>query len=110
VLKEQSLDRHTVNRVSSLLAVAMHHPRDAGIALRAYSGKSKTAAIKLKCLMCAKYYRPDIVDCASAACPLHCVRPFVEHNKQYYRYAAAVLSEELLKFNSKEKCNPAITM
>lgn len=43
---------------------------------RAYSGTSRTAAVKAMCLMCVGYVRADVRHCSSLACPLHPYRPY----------------------------------
>lgn len=46
-----------------------------GILLRAFEGKSRTAAIKAFCLTCVGFKRADVTSCSSLGCPLHPYRP-----------------------------------
>ena len=43
---------------------------------RAYVGKSRSAAIKAKCLDCCCYQRNEVKLCTTVACPLWNYRPF----------------------------------
>lgn len=43
---------------------------------RAYSGESRTEAIKATCLRCVGYLRDEVRHCTSLACPLHPYRPY----------------------------------
>ena len=43
---------------------------------RAYSGNSRTAAIKAFCLQCVGYVRKDVTCCAAQGCPLWLYRPY----------------------------------
>lgn len=47
-----------------------------GIMERAYTGSSRTTAIKAMCLRCVGYVKADIRGCTSLACPLHAFRPY----------------------------------
>ena len=47
-----------------------------GIMERAYSGNSRTAAIKAFCLRCVGYIREDVRNCTALKCPLHQYRPY----------------------------------
>jgi len=44
--------------------------------LKAFSGKSKSAAIKAKCIQCAAYQRSEVTNCQVTACALFRYRPF----------------------------------
>lgn len=58
-------------------AVLQEAPSSArGILERAYSGKSKAAALKAFCLRCVGYVREDVRDCTSYDCPLWPYRPY----------------------------------
>ena len=50
-----------------------------GIVARAYSGKSKAAALKAKCLECVGFQRNEITACTAFACPLHPYRPYKDN-------------------------------
>ncbi len=43
---------------------------------RAYSGASKTLAIKAFCLQCTGYLRAEVRACSAHACPLWPYRPY----------------------------------
>lgn len=43
---------------------------------KAYSGKSRTAGIKAKCLDCCNRQRGEVANCNIETCPLHPYRPF----------------------------------
>lgn len=47
-----------------------------GVFLRAYTGKSKSAAIKAFCLRCVGYLSKDVQNCTAHKCPLHQYRPY----------------------------------
>lgn len=47
-----------------------------GIFKRAYSGKSRQAAMKAKCYDCCCFVREEIEKCNVSSCPLHPYRPF----------------------------------
>ena len=44
--------------------------------IRAYSGGSRSAAIKAFCQECVGFTRVDITNCTALACPLHPYRPY----------------------------------
>ncbi len=44
--------------------------------LRAMSGRSRTAAIKAKCLDCCNWQRKEVEQCAAKTCPLWTYRPY----------------------------------
>jgi hypothetical protein len=44
--------------------------------LRAYEGKSKTAAIKAFCLACTGFLRAEVANCSARGCALHPYRPY----------------------------------
>ncbi len=58
--------------------IAASSPSYAGVAKRAYSGKSKAAGIKAKCLDCSCWQRIEITNCTALACPLWPYRPYQE--------------------------------
>lgn len=43
---------------------------------RAFSGSSKTAAIKAMCLTCTGWLRAEIRNCSAQGCPIHPYRPY----------------------------------
>lgn len=47
-----------------------------GILERAYTGNSRTTAIKAMCLRCVGYVRADVRGCTALGCPLWGFRPF----------------------------------
>lgn len=47
-----------------------------GTFLRAYTGKSRNAAIKAFCLRCVGYLSKDVQNCTAFKCPLHQYRPY----------------------------------
>lgn len=47
-----------------------------GIFMRAYTGKSRNAAIKAFCLRCVGYLSKDVQNCTAHKCPLHQYRPY----------------------------------
>lgn len=47
-----------------------------GIMERAYTGNSRTTAIKAMCLRCVGYRREDVTGCTAYACPLWNFRPY----------------------------------
>ena len=49
-----------------------------GIMERAYTGNSRTTAIKATCLRCVGYVKADIRGCTALACPLWTFRPYVD--------------------------------
>ena len=47
-----------------------------GILALAFSGESRAAAIKAKCLTCSNYERAEAAGCRVFTCPLHPYRPY----------------------------------
>ena len=47
-----------------------------GVMERAFTGNSRTAAIKAFCLRCVGYSRAEITACTAYGCPLHPYRPY----------------------------------
>lgn len=47
-----------------------------GILERAFSGDSRAAAVKAKCLSCSNYERAEAAGCRVLTCPLHPYRPY----------------------------------
>lgn len=43
---------------------------------RAYSGSSRSAAVKAFCLHCTGYLRNEVRDCTAYGCPLYPYRPY----------------------------------
>lgn len=43
---------------------------------KAYEGKSRTAAVKAKCLECCCFQREEVRNCTVRSCPLWMYRPF----------------------------------
>lgn len=44
--------------------------------LRAYSGRSKAAALKAKCIDCSNFQRDEVKNCTAYTCPLWEFRPY----------------------------------
>lgn len=71
------VDILTKERQSERLVVVRKHAQKMESAFRkAYSGKSKAAALKAKCMDCSGYQRVEITECTVYACPLYPYRPF----------------------------------
>lgn len=51
-------------------------PTQKAVFQKAYSGKSKAAALKAYCLMCCHFNRAEVTHCTVFACPLWSYRPF----------------------------------
>lgn len=51
-------------------------PKYTGILKQAYSGGSKAAGIKAKCLDCCCYQRLEVEKCRATGCPLWAYRPY----------------------------------
>jgi hypothetical protein len=49
---------------------------------RAYSGKSRSAAVKAQCLRCVGYIRSHVRNCTAYACPAHAYRPYQSDTEQ----------------------------
>lgn len=64
-------------RAALLKAIAEDHPRDLAFFKAAFAGKSRTKAIKAKCLECCWLNHVAIRDCTATECPLHGFRPYV---------------------------------
>ena len=47
---------------------------------RAYTGKSRNAAIRAFCLHCVGFLKNEVRDCTSYGCPLHPYRPYQVEN------------------------------
>jgi hypothetical protein len=47
-----------------------------GLFRRAMSGKSKSAALKAKCVECCNFQRVEVENCTCLQCPLHQYRPY----------------------------------
>lgn len=47
-----------------------------GVFQKAYSGKSKAAGIKAKCLDCTNFQRSEVEICTVTTCPLFQYRPY----------------------------------
>ena len=56
--------------------ISKHSPTMFSTFLKAYSGKSKAAALKALCLDCSCYQRREVSLCSALACPLWLYRPF----------------------------------
>jgi len=70
---------HNKNQLSTLKRVLTAAPRYAGVFRKAYSGKSKVAALKSKCLECSNLQRIEVAECQVEGCPLWQYRPY-QHN------------------------------
>jgi len=46
------------------------------IVIKAFSGKSRAAGVKAKCLQCCNYVRDEITNCQVYRCPLWDYRPY----------------------------------
>ncbi len=46
------------------------------VMVKAFSGKSKAAALKAKCLECAGFVRAEVAECTVECCPLWPYRPY----------------------------------
>jgi len=53
-----------------------------GVFKRAYSGKSKKAAISAKCLDCTCFQRKEVELCEATTCPLYQYRPYKGQESQ----------------------------
>ncbi len=68
-------------RLRMLRQVERDAPSCLGAFRKAYSSKSRGAAVKAFCLECLWMDRQAIRDCAAAACPLWNVRPFRQRRR-----------------------------
>lgn len=46
------------------------------VMVKAFSGKSKAAALKAKCIECAGFVRAEVAECTVECCPLWVYRPY----------------------------------
>ena len=63
-------------RAALLKAIAEDHPRDLSFFRAAFEGKSRTNAIKAKCLECCWLDHQAVRECAATECPLWKFRPY----------------------------------
>ncbi len=56
-----------------------------GALVKAYTGKSKAAGVKAKCLDCTNFQRLEITNCAVFGCPLHQYRPYQVKTSQPHK-------------------------
>lgn len=49
---------------------------------KAFSGQSRAAAVKAKCLTCSNYERADVTDCRVFDCPLWPWRPYQRNSRR----------------------------
>ncbi len=63
-------------QIERLAQIERTTPSYSGITRKAYSGKSKAAGIKAKCLDCCCWQRVEIELCTTLACPLWPYRPY----------------------------------
>lgn len=68
-------------QINRLAQIEKTCPSYANITRKAYSGKSKAAALKAKCLDCSCWLRAEIRNCTVLACPLHPYRPYQTDNE-----------------------------
>ena len=61
--------------------VAKAPPLYQGVFGKAFTGDSRVAAIKAKCLTCSNFQRVEVAECTVLTCPLHSVRPYQKGDK-----------------------------
>lgn len=69
-------------QIQRLLQIQRATPSYVGITKKAFSGSSKAAGIKAKCLDCSCWQRLEIANCLVLACPLYPYRPYQTDNEQ----------------------------
>lgn len=74
--KVKIVRKMTENQTDLLKQVSRHSPRLVSVYKRAFSGGSKAAAIKGKCIDCVGYGIARVRDCECDDCPLWPYRPF----------------------------------
>jgi len=63
-------------RSEALRQVARYAPSKTTVFSRAFGSRSRSDAIKAKCLDCSDYSASEIRDCEAYSCPLRNVRPY----------------------------------
>ena len=66
----------TANLKQRLAEISKHSPAYHAVTAKAFSGNSKAAGIKAKCLDCCCWQRIEITNCTTLACPLWPYRPY----------------------------------
>lgn len=57
-------------------------PKYRGIFEKAYSGSSRTTALKAKCLECCCFQKRQVETCKSRSCPLWNYRPYGKNTRK----------------------------
>jgi len=79
---ESSTANFTAEQKKDLERVSAYLPSALKIFYVAYSGKSKAAAIKAKCLECCNLDKTAVSNCTITGCPLWRVRPYQKGDNQ----------------------------
>ena len=66
----------TEKQSTRLAEIQAHSPSYSGVFKKAFSAKSKAAALKAKCLDCCCWQKLEITTCTTSSCPLWPYRPY----------------------------------
>jgi len=66
----------TDQQTRRLQEIKQHSPNYLGVTTKAFTGKSRAAALKAKCLDCTGWQRKEITLCKVESCPLWLFRPY----------------------------------
>jgi len=76
--KQIKLTNLTQLQLEELKTIRRYTPRYENLAKRVFSGKSRGAAVKMKCLECCCWQRNDVRGCPIEGCALWLYRPYQE--------------------------------
>lgn len=76
--KQISITNLTELQTQELKTIRRYTPRYENLAKRVFSGRSRGAAVKLKCLECCNWQRNEVRDCTIGGCALWQYRPYQE--------------------------------
>jgi hypothetical protein len=69
-------ENYNENQLTTIKRVLLHGPSFLGVFKRAYSGRSRNAAIRAKCAECSNLQRIEVEQCQVGGCPLWQYRPY----------------------------------